>query len=542
MTFENIDQIIQLLKTLDNTPAWVTAARAYHKNMKALVLGDGFKELLLKVEHIETAKKAEARKRYSRPIKDINAKLLEPVSNVYSANGGNKVYNIESPDVKKEFLKQLGNVRGGLSLENWLQTYWSKELYNVDPNGVMLLEQDEGEAWPTYKSIDCIRDYKSNGLALEYIVFEPVDIGDDKQMWRVIDDSKDYTIIQQGEIYSEDAEQTFDNPFGICPGRINSDKQHLGSIHRLAPIDVVKETEEELLRDRSILTIYKFLNGFATPYKPKIVCPSCKGTKKQGVSACPDCNGKGVILDKDVTDEIIIPIHLEAENPIQLPTNFAGFISPDLEIWNQYKDEAKRLFNESFEAMWGTRESDEVKDQTAMGVILNTQPMIARLNAWSDVAQSQEQAFTEMFANFYISTKNKEDRISIISYGRNYIIQPPEFLLGEYQNSNEKGDPITIRDRKLTEYITSKYKNDPTTLRRELLKKDLEPYVHYTIELVNEIYGQQEAQKKGLFTDWWESLSSIDLDKTREQLEIDRDNWLNEKVNKLNTEKNGASI
>jgi hypothetical protein len=73
-----------------------------------------------------------------------------------------------------------------------------------------------------------------------------------------------------------------------------------------------------------------------------------------------------------------------------------------------------------------------------------------------------------------------------------------------------KGDPITIRDRKLSEYLTSKYKNDPETLRIELLKKELEPYIHFDIKLVKDIYGANEAMKKGWFTDFWESLQEAD--------------------------------
>ena len=524
MVFENIDEVIKAIKQYNKVPDWVAEAREYHKTMKALIYGEDYKSLLLKVEHIETQKKAEARNKYSRPIKDTNAKILEPVSNVYSATGGSKLYDIKSEEQKKSFLKELGNVRGGLSLEQWLATYWSKDLYNVDPSGLMMLEWQDDKAWPTYKSIDTIRYYLANGLDVELVIFEPKKVlGKSDLIWRVVDDSKDYTVKQIGEVFTEVSEYTFNNPFGTCPARICSDKQQLGKQHRLAPIDNIVETEKEFMRDRSILTIYKFLNGFATPYKPKIICPSCHGTKKQGDKSCPDCNGKGVILDKDVTDEIIIPIDLNAENPVTLPTNFAGFISPDLAIWEQYIKEGDRLFNEMFETIWGTRES-EAKDQTAMSVILNTQPMISRLDSWSNVGQAQEHSFTEMLANFYL-TKDVNDRISVIAYGRNYIIQPPEFLLKQYQESTESKDPITIRDRKLNEYITSKYKNDPQTLRIELMKKDLEPYVHYDIEIVNEIYGNIEAQKKGLFTDWWESLNSSDKNKTTEQLEAQRDAW-----------------
>ncbi len=540
MVFTDISQVIREIKKVIQPPIWILEAREYHKEMKALIYGDDFEKLLLRIEHIETAKKASARIKYSRPIKDINAKLLEPVGNVYSATGGGKEYNIKSESQKKNLLKQLSNVRGGLSIERWLETYWSKDLYNVDPSGIMFLEwetkNDATKAYPTYKSIDSIRNYLSNGLAIEFIIFEPKRIINSPDMiWRVVDDEKEYLIKQSGDIFIETIDLPIKHPFGICPGRINSDKRRLGKQIRLAPIDSVIPNEKEMLRDRSILSIHKFLNGFSTPYRPALICPSCRGTGKDGNNDCSDCNGKGFLQNTDIVDEIILPIDPNAENASTLPSNFAGYISPDLKIWNQYIEEGKRMFNELFETIWGTRESSEVKDQTAMGVILNTQPMTSRLNSWSDIAQSHEWAFTEMLANFYIPNKDKDERISIITYGRNYIIQPPEFLLEQYQKSKEKKDGATILDRKLIEYLTSKYKNDPSTLMVELHKKELEPYIHLDFEIVFKVYGQKEAQKKGLFTDWWETLTKEDIFKSFEQLEKMRDKYFEDKLTGLET-------
>lgn len=526
MIFNSIEEIVSEIKKVQAVPAWVNDARVYSKDMRALVYGDGFKDLVIQVEHVETAKKALARKKYSRPIKDAISKILEPVNNVYSATGGAKEYNIANDTKRREFLKHIGNVRDGKSLEQWLQSYWSRDLYNIDPSGIMMLEWKDNNAYITYKSIDSIRYYKARGMNIDFVIFEPISTQDNKRVWRIVDDAKDYTIIENGGTFSEDPGKTEPHKFGKCPARIVSDKMHLGKDYRLAFIDAVVEALKEMLRDRSILSIYKFKNGFATHFRPKILCPECHGTGKSGVDQCKSCDAKGYILDKDVTDEIIIPIDLTSENPVQLPSTFAGYISPSLEIWDQYVKEEKRLVNDAFEVVWGTRESEQVKDQTAMGVILNTQPMVTKLNLISDVAQSHEQAFTEMLANFYL-TKKHDERISNVSYGRNYIIQPPEFLLSEYQKSNESADPVTIRDRKLSEYLTSKHKNDPETLRVELLKKDLEPYVHYDINTVNSIFGNIEARKKGLFTDWWETLNEADKIKTKEQLESMRDAWYN---------------
>lgn len=535
MTFKDLSEIIEQLKKLDKTPDYIQEAREYHKELKALVYGDEYKELLLKIEHIESEKKAIARKKYARPIKDINAKILEPITNVYSATGGGKEYDIKQQETYRNFLKQLTNVRGGLSIEKFLDKFWSKDLYIVDPNGLIFLEWKDSNAYPTYKSIDVIRYYEHNGMNVEYVIFEPKKLDKGEQLWRVYDDSFEYYILQKGENYTELIENRIENPFGKCPGRINSDLHNFTRNYRLSFIDNIIETEKEILRDRSVLSIFKFLNGFSTPFRPKIICPNCRGLGKNGIENCTTCNGKGVILDKDVTDEIIIPVDLNSDGPVKLPTNFAGFISPDIKIWDQYKTEENDLFNQCFESIWGTRES-ESKDQTAMSVIINTQPMISKLNSISDLAQSQEQFFTELLANFYIIGKNKEKRISTITYGRNYIIQPPEFLLEQYQKSNEKEDPIIIRDRKLIEYLTSKYKNDPSTLKIELIKKQLEPYIHYNIRLVKEIYGPLEAQKKGLFTDWWEQLDNKNQD--IKMLEQSRDEYFNEHIINFNSNNN----
>jgi hypothetical protein len=518
MTFENPEAIFAKIKALNTVPQWIVEARKTHKDLKALVYGEEYIDLLLQIEHIETHKKAEARKKYARPIKDINRKLLAPVENIFSATGGTKSYDIKSDSQLSEFINTISNARYGKSVEEWLHSYVASELLIVDPSGLIFMEWMDGETYPTYKSIDTIRCYEENGQHIRFVIFEPKDLEDSKKLWRVVDDAKDYSITQDGEVFTVDEENTFANPFGECPGLILSDRKRLGRDGRTSYIDDIIETEKEFLRDRSILTIHKFLNGFSTPYRPGVICPECSGTKKKGIDNCDACNGTGLVLEKDIIDEIILPIDLNSEKPSQLPTNWAGFISPDLEIWDKYRAELNDLFKEMFEALWGTRESDQVKDQTAMGVILNTQPMITQLNKWSSVIETHEKAISDYYAKMKLSTIEKSE-VSFITYGRNYIVQPPEFLLSEYQDSNKAGDPIVIRDRKISEYITAKYKNDPELLRSELIKKQLEPYVHFDIKTVFKIYGPEEARKKGWFTDFWESL--MESEKLKDKLALE---------------------
>jgi hypothetical protein len=140
MTFESVEDIIKLLKLNQKTPDWVTTAREYHKDLKALVYGDDFVDKLLQIEHIESEKRSQSRKKYSRPIVDMNERLLRLIDNVYTATGGTKEYKIEVESKRKELLQAITNTRDNKSLGKWLQTYWAKDLYIVDPSGVIFLE------------------------------------------------------------------------------------------------------------------------------------------------------------------------------------------------------------------------------------------------------------------------------------------------------------------------------------------------------------------------------------------------------------------
>jgi hypothetical protein len=531
MIFESEQQIYDAIKSVLKVPEWVNIARENHKTYKALVYGEKFVDLLLKIEHLETDKRSIARKKYARSIKDIVKKILAPADNVFTANGGSIDIRIENDELKSLFINKMNNVREGKSIEQWLQTFFIKDLYVVDPNGLMLFEWKDEATWLTYKSINAIRYYKATGMAVDYVVFEPVLGEENVNEWRVIDDAKDYCIRQDGNNFSIVIEKTFDLPFNKIPARIISDRKRLGSEVRLSALEEIIETLKEFMRDRNILTMHKFLHGFSTPYRPVIICPECHGTGKKGIDKCGACAGTGKILEKDVTDEIFLPIDLTSERPLTLPNNFAGFISPDLEIWRQYRQEGKDLYNEGFEATWGTVEN-ESKDQTAMGMVLNTQPMISSLHKWSDVVEKHDIELTKLNAQFHLKELYKDDCFCK-TYGRNYIVQPPDFLFKNYTESVTKGVSITILDKQLNEYLASKYKNDPLTLQEQLTKVEIEPYVHYDITTVSKIYGLKEARKKGWFTDFWESLKQSEKLQPIEILESKRDAFFTAKESSI---------
>ena len=67
MVFQDEQQVIDKIKSYPKAPQWVMDARKEHKELKALVTGENFTELLIKkFEKIESADREVARKKYSK--------------------------------------------------------------------------------------------------------------------------------------------------------------------------------------------------------------------------------------------------------------------------------------------------------------------------------------------------------------------------------------------------------------------------------------------------------------------------------------------
>ncbi len=530
MIFENEQQAAEYIKANQKPCEYINQSRAETKNLKALIAGKKFKETLIKrIEHIEGANRAKARRDYSRNVVSFHDRLMRPVDNVYHSTGGSKRVEIKDATKKKELLMAMTHVRGGTTLEGWLETYWMDQ-YHKDPAGVIFLEyktkDDSIQIYPTYKSINTIRNYKTVGQKLEVLLFEPKEIlynDESAQEWRVVDDEREYYFTQKQDALIYNEEKSFDHPFGKVPGLVNSDiidNDELPFL-RKSPIDAIVPVSEEYARDQSVLTIYKALQGIPIHWRYVSPCGSCKG-EKSAMKDCTACGGKGVLRSNDVTDQVEI-MAPKKDQPTIAP-EIAGYISPDLETWTQYNTELKKLENEANSTHWGTT-YEKQSNETATGRFIDVQPVMNRLNKYADVAEFMESQLAEWYANALDPLKAKDEKVVSITYGRRYIIEPTDVILDKYEKAKEKGDNAVILDRIYNEYLTSKFKNDATSLRVSLLKSDVEPYLHYDINIVNSIYGQVEAQKKGLFESWWKTLDMNDYSKTVDVLKSEFNAW-----------------
>ncbi|WP_296683258.1 hypothetical protein [Flavobacterium sp.] len=528
MIFKDNQEAIDAIKANLKINHEFVEMRESSDELKALVNGDDFiDELIDKIEGIESEKKSLARKRYSRSIKDLFERLFQPIDNIYYATGGVKDYDITNDTIRTEFIKKIASIRDNKPLSEWIQKNAIK-LMNTDPNGLIFLEYTTTptvDIYPTYKSIEKIRYYESNGQLVEFVIFEPK-VKDGRTFWRIVDDLVDRVFEQIGMDFVLIEELSFEHPFGQTPALICSNIQEPGEEEKLSAIDGIIDAAKEYARDQSFLTLYKIYKGNPIFWKYIQYCGECSGTGKNGDDKCGTCNGHGKMVSKnDVTDVVELPIPDSTDTPVIAP-NIAGFISPDLDVWKQYNEELAKLEESIYKTHWGTfygvsKNTGSIK--TATEVMFDKQPMENKLNMYADFVEYIEWKISEWILNFYDTTKNKSESRITINLGRRYIIESYDTLLERYENAVKLQDNSVVLDKLFGEYLGAKYRNNPIDLHINLLKAKLEPYLHLNLKDVISIFGQEEAQRKVLFNKWWKTVT--DYYKSENVLNTEFDAW-----------------
>lgn len=511
--FENVDQVIDAIKNNQTSPKWVNEAREYNKELTAIVTGKGFHEVLIqKIEKIESEARSIARKKYSKDIRDVMQRVLNKRENVFQATGGSEEIKVTSDELKKELIDNLQNFKGGKSIMRYLSENYFK-MFDIDPNGIFFLEyvveNEKVHAYPTFKSVCGIRNYETDGQQVKWVIFEPEKTLASNQevlYWRVVDSEFDYTIKQFGSVFSVDSEKTKKNDLGIVPAVVVSNRQRINCEFRYSTLDSIIEVAKDFARDKSIMTIYKFQNGFTKHWAYKAKCRECRGTGKTGDSACKVCDGKGYPTVSDVTDEINVELPKEGD-PVIAP-NVAGFIQPDLETWKQYKVDLKDFEFTMHDTIWGTdtQKTQTGASETATGRFIDVQPITNELNSLSDVVEWAHNKLANWTAKLIVKTQKDDEILYHKSFGRRFIIESPDVILKRYEESRKEGVASTILDKLLQEWILSKYKTDPIMQERMMKKALCEPFIHYTIDDVNSIFGRENALKKYLFSEFWEQV------------------------------------
>ena len=538
MIFNSEEQIFNYIRDNKVTPPWVADAREYSKMLLALIQGENFQDLLIEqIEFLENKDKAASRKKYSRNIVDLFERVLRPIDNIYSSTGGAKHFHNLSDNEIEELTNHLSNVRGGKTLQDWLENTWMNT-YHTDPNGIVFLEYDSLlniKPQPCYKSINTIRNYYKNGQKLEVLLFEPKQLKQGTHEWTIVDDKSVYTVNQVGDETFSIVGQ-FDHEFGCVPALVNSNIEHIGYEKRLSPVDKIIDICKKYGRDLSVKNVYQQLAGFPRRWSyasdSSEPCIDCGGTGMIGDSVCNTCGGQGTVqASKDVTTEDILEIPEEGQ-PSIVPAS--GFVSPDLAFLADTRIEQKELEELIMVTMWGAN-LDTQAAATATEVIINTQPVTMRLNKYADVAQNMEAMLTDMIANHMFLNKDKDVKVASINYGRNYIIESTDAILNRYESAKENGDNSTVLDRLYHEYLLAKFKSDEVGLDLAIKKSHVEPYLHYSAAALLETVGEKESSRKIMFGDWWKNTDTFT--KSKEQLISEYNTYFEEKYQPIAVEK-----
>ena len=526
------EEIFELLKT--KSPSWVGEAQENSKELFALVYGVGFHDLLVnRIEKLENSDRAIARKKYSIDVRDLSVRVMTQRDNVFSADGGGDFFGDINETRQENIKKYLSSFKAGASIDDYLSKHLF-QLSDVDPNGLMFLEyESEGgelkDVYPTYKSIQDIHSYEPDGIKVKWVVFSPVNVvekGNTYKKWRYVDESRDVTIIEN-DGFTVSEEMTFDNEFKAVPAVILSNIEKIGTNIRLSWLFFIQELCKKYARDFSIKTIYEFLQGFPKHWSYVMFCNTCKGTGQKDGKNCPTCDGKGHMGSSDVTDDIRVSLPTDKEDHLIVAPHLAGFISPDLEYVKHAEESLRGLEDLIERTMWGSKkEGDGSGNETATGRYIDTQPIINKLNVFADFAESVHNTLASYLISLVDKFKSDKDGdIYTKTYGRRFIIESPDVLMEKYGKAKAEGQPITVLDKLLSELISAKYKNQ-VALRLMMIKKsNVEPYVHLSTKEVKDTFGSSKAEKKQLFSQWWDY--EADKYKSEKDLIDDYNKWFN---------------
>ena len=511
VVFKNAEAASDFIKKHEQVQPWVTKSREYSVNLRALVEGKGFDELLLQIEHIESTKRANVRKKYSKDIRSLFQRLTNTRSNVFQANGGSVELTSITDTLQDQITEVLTEFKGQKSIHQYLAENLF-QLSDVDPSGLIYIEYktDNNEItdiYPTYKSIQDIRYYEADGQTVKVVLFEPKTISNGV-IWRLVDSEREWFIKQVGLTYTE-TDKSFDHPFGDVPSVVLSEKVETGCESRLSWLNKVIPDAEMYALKTSVRTIYEIQKGFPKHWQIDTKHRSEQGLQRTGrdVDASPDL--KGVLLNNDVSDLIKIPKPRSGDPVIK---DYAGYISPDIDYLEYSTRSIQELEDQMATTLWGTtKEKNQKGDETATGRYIDLQPVHNELNNLTNIAEYVQNTLARFVIKALDRTNNDENKYTYIA-GRRFLIESVDAVLERYDESKKNGDPSVIIDKNLEEWVLTKYKTDPSMQDQMMTKIRIEPYVHWDVMTVSTLFGASEAYQKILFNDWWKK----DADPTKD--------------------------
>jgi hypothetical protein len=522
LTFDELSNIVLNNPNRD----LILRAQKRCKTLRMHLHGEGMAEHLKVIPGFEKQWMRDLRVMYTRTNEDIFERLGRPTDKVFDAKGGSVYYNLpESQEKKAATLSD--DARDGYSVREWIENFWHPH-YQDDPCGVIMLEilpqhkaiiaKQKGHSfvYPTYKSSLCIHDYDPKGVHLEYISFQ-LDKGEklaegyteEDNVFRVVDDAKDYYVLNKGNYIVIDEARTINNFFGTVPVMINSDivdpicKNSFMSIYN----KVVKLADEFLLKG-SIKVTSDFRHGFPKYAEYANDCNMCNGEGYVEGEKCTECKGSGKAARVYVSDTKLLPYPTDKDAPVVKPADVGAYVEPSKVYHEISISDMTMLENYMTLTMWGTQSKIQTNgmsvndntQRTATDAMMEVKPEAARLVPISKSAEKRHKFILDHMIRLQVAMNYTG---STVSYGRRYMFEGPDALWEKYADSRAKGVAISALDDQFREYLEARFSSDPIKLSVHLKLMKVEPFIHYKATDVIPFRLDPETYKAKIFYGDW---------------------------------------
>lgn len=471
----------------------------YERELDIFVNGIDYVGKLLQISNLENDTQALLRKKYAISTKPLAENVLRHIDKVFSAKGGSYNFNFNSNTEKNEteLAQILNTVCNGKSVDFFMQNVWAKKWVD-SPRSVIMIELDSKKgAYPIFVKSNFIYNWEMKDINhYEWILIYEQTIQNDNQtieIYRLIDDAYDYNILKysdtdirivRNDITIQGIElKTIPNYWGEVPCIQFSD--YISSIdltNKISILDPVLELFSNYLLDNSILRIYKFLHGYPYFWYVEDICGACGGTGHDIEGECPVCHGSGNRKKKDVSDGRAI--RQPESTDVNILPNVAGYIQPAIETWTKMNEDIANMKTEIHYTVWGTYVIEDSRYQTALGRLLDSQPVNDKLTGISRTAQSVHQWIVEMIGRYNFQDSFES---AVIMYGNDYLLETSDELFEKYKNARSSGVCERELTNILTKYYTTQFQTNPTRLKIALKKIDFEPYPHAAIDYVEKL-------------------------------------------------------
>jgi hypothetical protein len=520
-----IDEIKSIILNNPNKD-FINKAKAYNKRLRTQLYGENLESEITRIDGLERDALKDLRVKYTKSNKDLMARLLRPMDKISSARGGSRYFHL-SDSLEKKAAAIASNVKDGLSIKKWIETYWAPHFID-DPNGIILMEIGDGDdeplgiAYPTYQPISCVYDYPpAKGSTLDYLVLilceeEKVEIGlkPTDLAYRVIDDLNDYFVKREGQDVVILNDFTIPNFFLDVPAILMSDiVDSCNDSSKLSLIDSVLELADQFLVKGSVKVTSDFMHAFPKYWEYADDCVECKGTGQKGSAPCKTCRGTGKSIMTKVSDTKMLSYPQDKDTPVVTP-NVAGYVEPSKIFYEIATADLQMLEDAMNFTIWGNtgrartsgmNAAQDLGVKTATEIIDDLAPVVDRLIAISEMAEKRDKFIMDKVIS--INLKLYAYSGCSVNYGRRFIMESPDAVWLRYTDARTKGAPIATLNDLLRDFVETKYSDDPIMLPIMMKTIQLEPFVHLTVAQCEPLVESElDYVKKLYFSEWINSL------------------------------------